>query len=196
MQVPRLTIKREAQRIGDQYIVPEGTSDWYTWWEILRSEWFHKDSDVSKFFDERYIPLPTGLPMTDSRSLPPTLKTALGAHDPKVDNLVWTPSENKEHPFTFLKPILRFNPITAKTESILTPGELDEIKAAGNVQILYMPNGTMDTTAIRKKQMGAIDAIIIAVIDGVVGWVSQRGAYGIKIPIQALPESLDSFRLI
>ena len=56
-KVPRLTIRQEAQRIGDQYIIPEGSPDWNTWWELLRSEWFSSDME-SKVFDEQFDPIP------------------------------------------------------------------------------------------------------------------------------------------
>jgi hypothetical protein len=194
-QVPRLTIRREAQRIGDQYIIPEGTSDWNTWWEILRNEWLTKDTSVAKFFDEQYSPLPTGLPLTDTRTMPASLKTALGADDAKVDELVWTPSTTPDRPFSFLKPVLRFNPITAKPESTLAMSELEEIKEAGNVQVLFMPMGIL-SSSIRVKKSGATDAIIIAVVDGVVGWVTKRGSFGVKIQLQDLPDSLNSFRFV
>ena len=55
-RVPRLTIRQEAQRIGDQYIVPEGSPDWMTWWELLRSEWF--ESEIPRVFDEQFEPAP------------------------------------------------------------------------------------------------------------------------------------------
>jgi hypothetical protein len=57
-KVPRLTIRQDAQRIGDQYIIPEGSSDWNSWWELLRSEWFNAEGDVARPFDEIYDPIP------------------------------------------------------------------------------------------------------------------------------------------
>jgi hypothetical protein len=193
-QVSRLTIRREAQRFEDQYIVPEGSSDWTTWWEMLRSEWFTTGKEQNKFFDEQYSPIPTGLPKTDTRSLPDQLKTALGPTDPKVDQLVWNPSTTPDRPFSFLRPILRFNPITSKPESTLDITELEAIVST-NVQVLYMPSGNM-LGSIRKKKAGATEAIIITAVDGTVGWISQRGSYGVKIPLQALPDSLNMFRLV
>ena len=53
-KVPRLTIRQDAQRIGDQYIVPEGSSDWNSWWELLRSEWFNTETEGTKSFDEQF----------------------------------------------------------------------------------------------------------------------------------------------
>jgi len=55
-RVPRLTIRQEAQRVGDQYIIPEGSADWNTWWEILRSEW--NTSEGPKSFEEQFEPVP------------------------------------------------------------------------------------------------------------------------------------------
>ena len=57
-KVPRLTIRQDAQRIGDQYIIPEGSSDWNSWWELLRSEWFTSDGESAKSFDEQFEPIP------------------------------------------------------------------------------------------------------------------------------------------
>jgi hypothetical protein len=193
-QVPRLTIRREAQRYEDQYIIPEGTSDWAAWWEMLRSEWITPEKEQSKFFDEQYLPIPLGMPKADTRVLPEQLKEALGPTDPKVDNLVWNPSMTPDRPFSFLRPILRFHPITSKTESTLDISELDEIVNT-NVQVLYMPSGKI-AGSLRRKRAGATEAIIIATIDGTVGWISQRDSYGIKIPLQALPDSLNTFRLV
>jgi len=192
-QVPRLTIRREKQHQGDQLIIAEGSTDWNTWWEMLRSEWFSPEKETSKFFDEQYEPRPRGLPSTDTRTLPQSLIDALGPADPKVKELVWNPSQGK--PFSFLKPILRFHPIVSKDEPVLIKDELDLIKEMGNVQILYMPTGTMRSST-RAKQPGAIDALIIATVDGVVGWISPLNSYGIKIPLSALPESLNSFRTV
>ena len=194
-QVPRLTIRREKQHQGDQLIIAEGTTDWNTWWEMLRIEWFAPEKETSKFFDEQYQPMPTGLPKTDTRSLPASLIDALGRDDPKVRNLVWNPSSTPDRPFSFLKSIVRFNPVASKPEDTLSKDELDEIKVLGNVQILYMPGGTLQMSS-RVKKMGAIDALIIAKVDGTVGWISPIGSYGLKIPLSALPDSLNSFRTV
>jgi hypothetical protein len=193
--VPRLTIRREAQRSGDQYIIPEGSADWNTWWEMLRVEWMNPDIEDKKFFDEQYEPIPTGIPRDDNRSLPASLKAALGPTDPKVDGLVWNPSTIEDRPFWFLKEILRFNPIASKAEKTLDINELKEIGKIGMTQILWMPSGQI-AGSMRTKTVGATSAIIIANVDGTVGWVSQKGAYGVKIPLNALPESLNAFRLV
>ncbi|NDB85817.1 MAG: hypothetical protein EB127_24415, partial [Alphaproteobacteria bacterium] len=59
-KVPRLTIRQEAQRgpgpEGDQYIIPEGSPDWNTWWEILRSKWFISEGDTLTTFDQQFDP--------------------------------------------------------------------------------------------------------------------------------------------
>ena len=194
-QVPRLTIRREKQHQGDQLIITEGTTDWNTWWEMLRSEWLSPEKETLKFFDEQYQPTPMGLPSTDNRTMPESLIQALGQDDPKVRNLVWNPSTTPDQPFSFLKSIVRFNPIASKEEDILSKAELDEIKDLGNVQILYMPGGTM-SSSMRVKKTSAIDALIIAKLDGTVGWISPRGSYGLKIPLAALPDSLNGFRIV
>lgn len=194
-QVPRLTIRREKQHQGDQLIIAEGTTDWNTWWEMLRAEWFAPEKEMSKFFDEQYQPMPTGLPSTDTRTLPASLIEALGRDDPKVSNLVWNPSTTPDRPFSFLKSIVRFNPVASKPEDTLNKDELDEIKELGNVQILYMPGGTLQMSS-RVKKMGAIDALIIAKVDGTVGWISPKDFYGLKVPLSALPDSLNSFRTV
>ena len=198
-QVPRLTIRRKAQRAGDQYIIAEGTSDWNTWWEVLRAEWVVPEKEVAKHFDEQYNPLPKGLPiaMEDTRSLPPSLKAALDPTntDPKVADLVWNPSATPDRPFAFLKPVLRFHEITSKAETTLSLEELDAIVNAANSQVLYMPSGTM-AGSMRKKKEGAIDGIILALVDGTPGWVSKRGTYGIKIALSDLPTSLNVSRTL
>ena len=43
--VSRISIKRDAQRKGDQYIIPMGTSAWKTWWEHLRNEWMEPEKE-------------------------------------------------------------------------------------------------------------------------------------------------------
>jgi len=53
-----LTIRQDAQRQGDQYIIPEGSPDWNSWWEMLRSEWFAGESDLKRPFDEQFEPIP------------------------------------------------------------------------------------------------------------------------------------------
>ena len=57
-KVPRLTIRQDAQRLGDQYIIPEGSPDWNSWWELLRSEWFSGEGDIRKSFDDQFEPIP------------------------------------------------------------------------------------------------------------------------------------------
>jgi len=57
-KVPRLTIRQDAQRLGDQYIIPEGSPDWNSWWELLRSEWFSGEGESGKSFDEQFEPIP------------------------------------------------------------------------------------------------------------------------------------------
>ena len=58
-KVPRLTIRQEAQRIGDQYIIPEGSADWNSWWELLRSEWIATEADGPKIFEDQFEPVPS-----------------------------------------------------------------------------------------------------------------------------------------
>jgi hypothetical protein len=58
-KVPRLTIRQDAQRgpdrkTGDQYIILEGSPDWNSWWELLRSEWLTPEKDESKSFDQQF----------------------------------------------------------------------------------------------------------------------------------------------
>jgi hypothetical protein len=196
-QVPRLTIRRKAQRSGDQYIVAEGTSDWSSWWEILRTEWFVPEKEVAKHFDEQYYPLPTSLPAEDKRVLPESLKFSLdpSKSDPKVADLVWNPSTTPDRPFAFLKPVLRFHEITTKPEAVLNLEELDIIVNAADSQVLYMPSGSM-AGSMRKKKAGSINGIIIAFVDGVPGWISKRGTYGIKIALSDLPSSLNVSRTL
>jgi hypothetical protein len=58
-KVPRLTIRQEAQRIGDQYIIPEGSADWNSWWELLRSEWIATEGEGPKTFEDQFEPVPS-----------------------------------------------------------------------------------------------------------------------------------------
>jgi hypothetical protein len=58
-KVPRLTIRQEAQRIGDQYIIPEGSADWNSWWELLRSEWIATEAEGPKTFEDQFEPVPS-----------------------------------------------------------------------------------------------------------------------------------------
>jgi hypothetical protein len=193
-QVPRLTIRKEAQRQGDQYIIPEGSPDWNTWWELLRTDWMTPEKEEVRFFDEQYEPIPSGMPTDDSRALPLALKNSLGASDPKTNRLVWNPTTTPDRPFFFLRPVLRMHPITMKAEATLSISELNDIVKIANVQILYMPDGTL-TGGLRKKLAGATEAIVIAAVDGTVGWISQHGTYGVKLPLIALPDSLGVYRL-
>ena len=57
-KVPRLTIRQDAQRIGDQYIIPEGSPDWNSWWELLRSEWLTPEKEDVKSFDQQFDSAP------------------------------------------------------------------------------------------------------------------------------------------
>lgn len=193
-QVPRLTIRKDAQRQGDQYIIPEGSPDWNSWWELLRTEWMTPEKEEARFFDEQYEPIPSGLPTDDSRRLPPILKESLGASDPKTARLVWNPTTTPDRPFFFLRSVIRSHPITMKAEPVLTLDDLNEIVKIANVQILYMPTGNL-TGGLRKKIPGATEAIIITAVDGTVGWISQHGTYGVKLPLIALPDSLGIYRL-
>jgi len=193
-QVPRLTIRKEAQRQGDQYIIPEGSPDWNSWWELLRTEWMTPEKEEARFFDEQYEPIPSGLPTDDSRTLPPILKESLGASDPKTARLVWNPTTTPDRPFFFLRSVLRTHPITMKAEPVLNLDDLNEIVKIANVQVLYMPTGKL-SGGLRKKTPGATEAIIITAVDGTMGWISQHGTYGVKLPLIALPDSLGVYRL-
>lgn len=193
--VPRLTIRQEAQRQGDQYIMSEGSPDWNSWWEMLRTDWMTPEKETSKFFDEQYDPIPLGLPSNDTRILPESVKEALGSDDPKTDLLVWNPSTKPDMPFFFLRSVLRNHEIASKSEPILSNSELNEIVKIANVQVLYMPAGKI-AGSFRKKITGATDAIIIATIDGTTGWISQKGVYSVKVPLVALPDSLGAYRIM
>jgi hypothetical protein len=50
--------------------------------------------------------------------------------------------------------------------------------------------------SMRKKKEGAIDGIILALVDGTPGWVSKKGTYGIKIALSDLPVSLNASRTL
>jgi hypothetical protein len=186
-QVPRLTIRQKSQRQGDQYIIPEGTPDWSSWWELLRSEWIVSDKDVSKIFDEQYTSSAVGLPGDDIRTLPENLKIILGIEDPKTSRLVWNPSLNNEAPFLFLKSMLRNNPISSKSDPVLTAEEVLTIAKNTNTTIIYMPNGNLEGI-LRGRIPGSIYTIVIILFEGRIGWLTQVNAYGIKLPSVALPD--------
>jgi hypothetical protein len=197
-QVPRLTIRQEAQRKGDQYIVPEGTPDWNSWWEFLRKEWVKTDKDATKFFDEQYEPVSSRLtgdtdrvyPEDDKRELPESLMETLGRDDPKVQNLVWNPSR-EDVPFIFLKPILRKHNILRRKEVVLSGAELKEIANLSNAKVWFMPNGVKEGIITgRPDNRLTNEMILIAVINGIVGWVSTKDSYSIKVPFHSLPDSV------
>jgi hypothetical protein len=201
-KVPRLTIRQEAQRKGDQFIVAEGSADWNTWWERLRTELLSSDKETTKFFDEQYEPIPLDMPKDDTRSLPEQIKESLKiidptskerVEDPKANSLVWNPTPTPKFPFLFLRPILRSDTITTKNDPTLSIEELKKISRIANVQVLYI-----DETRIpkRTKNTGATEAVIIAIVGGVPGWLSQNGTYGIKLPLIAWPETLNLYRTV
>lgn len=188
-QVPRLTIRQEAQRQGDQYIIPEGTPDWNSWWELLRAEWMPVDTESSKVFDEQYMSFATGLPGNDKRTLPDSLRGILGMEDPKTSRLVWNKSQFKKLPFIFLRSILRKSDIPEKEEPSMTPEEISEICTVGKVSVIYIPDGTLESMSIGNYH-GAMDCIVIVSVNGTLGWLTQIGNYGVKIPVSSLPSVL------
>jgi hypothetical protein len=195
--VPRLTVRREAQRQGDQYIIPEGTSAWKTWWEHLRSDWLTPDEEESLHFDEQYEPIPSGLleAPEDTRTLPETLVNLFGAADPKTSSLIWNPSTVAEKPFFFLRSVIRNDSITGDHDITLDATEVKTISLAANTQVLYIKNDTGGFSgAIRSKVPGATRAIIIVTVAGVPGWISQKGSYDVKIPFLALPAALNMLK--
>ena len=188
-QVPRLTIRQEAQRQGDQYIIPEGTPDWNSWWELLRGEWMAVDTETSKVFDEQYMPMAQGLPGSDRRTLPDSLRGLFGMEDPKTSRIVWNPSLNEDLPFMFLRSVLRLHPLTEKEEPILTSGEITDICKTARLSLIYIPDGSLETMSIGKIH-GALDCIAIVSVNGTLGWLTQMGSYGVKIPVSSLPNVL------
>ena len=186
-QVSRLTIRKGAQRKGDQYIIPEGTPDWNVWWELLRTEWMTPDKESVKFFDEQYEPVPSGLPSNDTRVLPPSLE-AIFKDDPKITSLVWNASDT-EQPYFFLKSVISNSTITSKTNIDLTDDELSTISEDTISQVFYMPDGSFESLRYIENPR-AINAIVIATIDGFPGWISEKNSFGVKLPLLALPNAL------
>lgn len=45
------------------------------------------------------------------------------------------------------------------------------------------------------KAPGATEAIILASVNGVPGWISVKGTFGVKIPLAAVPETLRQYGL-
>jgi len=127
------------------------------------------------------------------KTIDPTTKQRV--EDPKAKNLVWNPSPTPDFPFLFLRPILRSHPITNKDKKdpSLSIEELKDISKIANVQVLYIDGDGMPK---RTKNMGATEAVIIAIVGGVPGWLSQNGTYGIKLPLIAWPETLNLYRTV
>ena len=164
----------------------------------MRKEWVKTDKDATKFFDEQYEPVPSRTsgdtdyldPEDDKRTLPESLKEAFGSDDPKIENLVWNPSR-EDVPFIFLKPILRKHKILSRKELILTGEELKDIANLSNAMIRFMPNGVKEGTIVgRPDNRLTNEMILIAVINGIVGWVSTKDSYSIKVPFHSLPDSV------
>jgi hypothetical protein len=110
-------------------------------------------------------------------------------NDLKTAQLVWNKSDSMDQPFYFLKSILRNSPeITNKTESILTDNDINEISTAGNVHVFYIAEDGIHY----KNNTGSITAVILASVDGVPGWISEKGNYGVKLPVKALPQTLNT----
>ena len=191
--VSRISIKRDAQRKGDQYIIPMGTSAWKTWWEHLRNEWMESEKEEPQHFDEQYIPVPIDIDTQDTRTLPDTLKAIFGPNDPKTANFVWNPSSIQDRPFYFLGTVLRNDPLTRKPERELTLEEIKTISNNAKSNILYIKNDTSGFVgAMRSRLQGSTYGIIIVAVGGVPGWISLKRTYDVKIPSFALPDILQN----
>ena len=186
-EIPRLTIRREKQQIGDQLIIPEGTPDWNMWWEYLRTEWMTPEKEMPKFFDEQFEPVPQ-MVRQDTRVLPPLLKRILDptGTDPKAQNLVWNPTTTPDQPYLFLTQAMGRNEIY---ETELGAKQIREIALNAKVQVLYIPSEEA-TGRMLARAPGSTEAIILMPVDDVPGWISVRGTYTVKIPLNAVPEAL------
>lgn len=189
--VPRLTIRQEAERKGDQYIIAEGTPDWNSWWEFLRAEWMTPEVETAKGFDEKYEPVPAGIALDDTRILPAVLRDLLGADDPKTAKLVWNPTTTPDQPYRFLQSVLGVKMIEG---DVLRASQIKEISQTAKAPVLYLPQGVA-MGRISTKYPGATEAIILATIDDVPGWVSLRGTYNVKLPLIAIPDALRKYGL-
>jgi len=186
--IPRLTIRREKQQIGDQLIIPENTPDYNTWWEFLRTEWMTPEKEMPKFFDEQFEPAPRMPEALDPRKLPDLLRRILDptGTDPKAQNLVWNPTTTPEQPYLFLSQAMGRNEIQ---ELELGAKQIKEIALNAKAQVLYIPSEEAAGRLLARAP-GSTEAIILMPVDGVPGWISVKGTFTVKIPLNAVPDAL------
>ena len=186
--IPRLTIRREKQQIGDQLIIPENTPDYNTWWEFLRTEWMTPEKEMPKFFDEQFEPAPRMPEAQDPRKLPDLLRRILDptGTDPKAQNLVWNPTTTPEQPYLFLSQAMGRNEIQ---ELELGAKQIKEIALTAKAQVLYIPSEEAAGRLLARAP-GSTEAIILMPVDGVPGWISVKGTFTVKIPLNAVPDAL------
>jgi hypothetical protein len=90
--VTTLVSLRDAVKIGDQFILPEGSVAWH---DLLRLDWMESGKESKKFYEEmsrRNATEPKNEPNEGARlayePLPDSLKSLFGADDPKTNSLV------------------------------------------------------------------------------------------------------------
>ena len=89
--VPTLVSLKDAVRIGDQYVLPEGSVAWN---DLLRLDWIQSDKEQKKYFEEfsrkgmeEEKEAEEGAWGNKGIPLPPVLREFLGADDPKTSGL-------------------------------------------------------------------------------------------------------------
>jgi hypothetical protein len=90
--VTTLVSLRDAVKIGDQYILPEGSVAWH---DLLRLDWIESGKESKKFYEEMSRKNTTEMKNENNEgarlayeSLPDSLKTLFGVDDPKTNTLV------------------------------------------------------------------------------------------------------------
>jgi hypothetical protein len=200
--VPRLTIRQEAERKGDQYVIVEGTPDWNSWWEMLRSDWMTPEMESKKHFDEKYMPIPVGYGPADTRSLPESMRRILGAADPKTANLVWNPSLTPDMPYRFLLSVMKGEAVETEPDDEghvgtgLKSSQIKRIAQVAKATVIYLTaSDTDEPIRLIGKYPGATEALMIGRLNDVPGWVSMKGTFNVKLPLMAIPDAIRKYAI-
>jgi hypothetical protein len=67
--------------------------------------------------------------------------------------------------------------------------QIKEIALTAKAQVLYIPSEEAAGRLLARAP-GSTEAIILMPVDGVPGWISVKGTFTVKIPLNAVPDSL------
>jgi hypothetical protein len=67
--------------------------------------------------------------------------------------------------------------------------QIKEIALNAKAQVLYIPSEEAAGRLLARAP-GATEAIILMPVDGVPGWISVKGTFTVKIPLNAVPDAL------